>query len=226
MVLRRLSPLVLLAIAGALIVAFGKSPQQILADLPAQGDRLRGLVADWGLISPLVYVVAYAALMTTFWVPAWICSVVGGFLFGLWFGAVYALLGATLGATAVFLLVRRGVGTMTRHAGPGLRKFEAGFAANGFWFLILARLIPILPFSLVNVAAAIVPVRVWAYIASTVLGIIPSTLIYAGLGNGLKDGLDPTTWSRPGIVWPIAGIAALALLGMLYGRVRKGWRGP
>jgi uncharacterized membrane protein YdjX (TVP38/TMEM64 family) len=215
-----LLPLMLLAIAGASIVAFGHSPREVLAGLSVHGDRLRGLVSDWGALAVVAYIAGYAALMTTLWVPAWICSIVGGFLFGLWFGALYALLGASLGAVAVFVLVRGGLGDISRHAGPAVRRFEAGFVANGFWYLVLARLVPVFPFALVNSAAALVAVPLHTYAAATVVGIVPSTLVYAGIGNGLRDGLDAGAWSRPSLLWPLAGLAALALVAMIYGQVR------
>ncbi len=225
---RRLLPLGLLLALGAAIVAVTGGPRPILEQVTNNRDWLHGWVGSLGVGAPLAFIVGYAMLMSVLWVPAWLCSIIGGFLFGFWFGALYSLVGATLGATGVFLLARYGLHALTRHAGPYVRRFEAGFRSDAFSYLVVLRLVPLVPFAVVNIVPASVGVPVRTFVLATLLGIVPSTLIYAGLGNGLgtlgggESPLDgATVWSRPDLLLPLIGLALLALTPVWYRRVRN-----
>jgi uncharacterized membrane protein YdjX (TVP38/TMEM64 family) len=88
------------------------------------------------------------------------------------------------------------------------------------------RLVPIFPFWLVNLAAGAVGLRLWVYVLATFFGMAPTSFIYASLGNGLGEvlaqGRDPDlgVLFRPSVLLPILGLAALALLPVLYKRRR------
>lgn len=209
-------PLALLAATGGLLMYLAGSPRALLGDLAADDAWLRTLVQRWGAVSVLAYIAIYAALMTTLWVPAWLCSIVGGFIFGPWLGTACALVGATLGATSVFLLARRGLDGVAVHWGSLARRLETRFLAGGFSYLVMVRLIPIFPFSVVNVVAATTRLSLTSYVAATALGIVPSTLIYASLGSGLSESLETDEFLRPGLLLPLACLAALVLITLLY----------
>jgi uncharacterized membrane protein YdjX (TVP38/TMEM64 family) len=170
--------------------------------------------------------VLYAGLMTLLWIPPWLCTVVGGFLFGTWLGTPFALVGACSGAVAVFILARTGFGGLLERAGPTVRKLEAGFRRNAFSYLLALRLIPVVPFVAINLAAAAVALPLRTFALATLIGIAPSTLIYASIGDalaGVSEGqlaLDSSLWSQPRFVLPLLGLAALAMLPVLYRWVR------
>jgi len=221
-----------LAIVGLVLIYFAGGPHRVLALVGEQGDKLHGLVARFGVGAALVFIVAYAALMTTLWVPAWPCTVTAGFLFGLWPGALCALAGATLGATAVFALARRGLSGVTRRADPFVRRFESGFRRSAFSYLLALRLVPFIPFNAVNVLSGIVGMRLGTYVLATVLGMVPSTLIYASFGHGLESLLrddaarDTSIWSRPALVMLLVGLAVIALVPAGYGMLKRTRGGP
>jgi uncharacterized membrane protein YdjX (TVP38/TMEM64 family) len=155
-------------------------------------------------------------LMTTLWVPAWLCSITGGLVFGLQLGAVCALAGATLGATAVFVLARAGLVGIVDRSGAVGRRLHDRFLAGGFSYLVAARLIPIVPFSVVNVAAATTGVSFKTYVAATALGIVPSTLIYTSVGSGLGESLEANELLHTSLVLPLVCLTALVALTFLY----------
>jgi uncharacterized membrane protein YdjX (TVP38/TMEM64 family) len=226
--LGRLAPLVALLAIGAAIVVTSGGPGRVLAEVVRNGEALHGWVERWGVAAGLAFVVGYAALMTTMWVPAWVCSIVGGFLFGFWLGAAYSLVGATLGATSLFTLARLGLGGLTRRAAPFVRRLEAGFRRDAFSYLVVLRLVPMVPFAVVNVAPAGLGVPTRTFVLATLLGIVPSTLIYAGLGNALVElGASGETldgavaMTRPRVLLPLVGLALLALTPVWYRRVRR-----
>ena len=101
-----------------------------------------------------------------------------------------------------------------------------GLERDGFFYLLTIRLIPVLPFWLVNLAPALVGMPFGAFAAATAIGIIPGTAVFAGIGAGLGDVLaaggrpDLGVLLAPEILLPLLGLAALSLLGVWW-RKRK-----
>jgi uncharacterized membrane protein YdjX (TVP38/TMEM64 family) len=224
--LRRLLPLALLVAATAAFFAFGGERYLTFSALSRERAALADLTARLGLLAPLVYVLAYTAVAALSVPGAAALTIASGFLFGTALGALYTVVGATAGATLLFLAARAGLGGLLARAGPAARRFEAGFRKNAFNYLLVLRLIPIFPFWLINLAAALTGMGVRTFVLATFLGIIPGTLIYASLGNGLETlaaagkapGLE--VLFRANILLPLIGIALLALAVPLY----RWWR--
>jgi len=115
-------------------------------------------------------------------------TVIGGILFGTVLGGAAALVGATTGAICIFLIARSAIGEyLVRRAGPLAGKLAQGFRADAFSYLLFLRLVPIVPFWMVNLVAALCGVRFATFAAATALGIIPATFIFAFLGAGLDS---------------------------------------
>jgi uncharacterized membrane protein YdjX (TVP38/TMEM64 family) len=168
---------------------------------------------------------------------ALVLTVACGFLFGALTGGVVAAFSATSGATAFFLVARGSLGeTLRRRAGPRLTRFASGFRDDAFSYLLFLRLIPVAPFWLVNLSAALLGVSTRVFVGATAIGILPATFAFAMIGAGLDsviaahqaarascvgldcaDGLAPGAVLTPGL---LAGLAALAALSLLPVAVR------
>jgi uncharacterized membrane protein YdjX (TVP38/TMEM64 family) len=155
-------------------------------------------------------------------------TIAGGFLFGAVPGTAYAVVGATLGACAVFLAARYLIGDFLRaKAGPGIRKMEAGFREHALSYLLVLRLIPIVPFWLVNLVPALVGVPLRTFFVGTAIGIIPGCLVYASVGNGLGVVIDQGGTPdldiifEPEILAPLLGLALLTLSPVPYRRLKQ-----
>lgn len=148
-------------------------------------DRVERVVDDAGALGPVAFVALYAAL-TVLLVPGVIMTVAGGALFGPVGGTLLSLLGATAGAVAAFALARR-----LRLAPPAadgrLAAIDAWIAERGFWAVLYARLVPVVPFNVLNYAAGLTRVSAGAYVAATAIGIVPGTFAYAALGGSVGD---------------------------------------
>lgn len=222
----RLLPLLALIAIGAAVTFAAGGPEQMFDAFARQRAALDETVGRLGFIAALLYILIYAALMTLVWVPAWLCTVIGGFLFGGWAGAVYALIGATSGSVLVFMLGRYGFGG--KNMAGWVQRFEAGFRANAFSYILFLRLVPVVPFSVVNLLPALLRVPLRTYALASLIGLVPSTIIYASLGNGLRNltgaevALDTAVLRRPDIALPLAGLALLALVPVFYRLWRKG----
>lgn len=146
-------------------------------------------------------------------------TLAGGFLFGTVTAALVVVVAATLGATVVFLLARYVFADLWRSkAGSTLARMEEGFRANAFSYLLVLRLVPLFPFWLVNLAPALLGVRLRTFVAATFIGIIPGTVVFSSIGGGLDEVLsrgeqpDLSLLFSPHILGPLLGLAALSLL--------------
>ncbi|MEU7353717.1 TVP38/TMEM64 family protein [Streptomyces albidoflavus] len=162
------------------------------------GDLLRD-VRQWvdslGVWGPVVFAVVYALAVTAL-LPGSVLTASAGALFGLAVGAGAVLVGATAGAALSFGLARwLGRPVVARYAGSGrLARLDAFLTRRGFVAVLLVRLVPLFPFSVINYGAGVAGVRSSSYVTATALGIIPGTLVYTGLGGSLGDPGSPGLW--------------------------------
>lgn len=229
---RRLSPgrLVPIAILAAGLVAFFAldlghylSPEALCA----YREQLKAWVDGYGAVAPIGYVIVYIVVIAFSLPGGAVMTITGGFLFGVAFGAVLTVIGATIGATALFLVARFAFADYLRaKAGPALRQMEDGFNEDAFNYLLVLRLVPLFPFWLVNLVPALLGVTLGVYVLATAIGIIPATVVYAMVGDGVGamvetcETLDIHRIFEPRILAPLAGLAILALAPVLY----KKWK--
>jgi uncharacterized membrane protein YdjX (TVP38/TMEM64 family) len=221
---RRLAPLGVLVVAGLMFVIVGGHRYLTFAALSENRVWLCDLVVRWGCAAVMGYIAAYAAVVALSVPGGAILTIAGGFLFGAWLGGLYAVVGATLGAACIFLAARAGLHGLVRRAGPRFEKLETGFRADAFNYLLFLRLVPLFPFWLVNLAPALAGVGLPTFLLATFIGIIPGTLIYASLGNGLGKVVeqpDLRVVFHPNVLGPIIGLAVLALIPVWYRRRRR-----
>jgi uncharacterized membrane protein YdjX (TVP38/TMEM64 family) len=224
---RRFLPLLLLVAGLAGFFAFDLHHYVSFAALADHRDTLNGWVERHAVLAPVAFVAVYA-LAVAFSVPGGaVLTAASGFLFGTVAGAALAVVGATAGAVAVFLAARTALGdTLRRRTGPWLRRLEDGFRDNALSYLLVLRLMPLIPFWLVNLVPAFLGVPLRIFVLGTLVGIIPGTLIFASVGNGLGAVLDTGRQPDAGILFepeillPLIGLSVLALIPMVYRRLK------
>lgn len=217
----RISLLLLLAIA--IIAALWILPdEQILKKFLLWIDQNLGL---WG---PLVLAIAYIPL-TILAVPASILTLGGGYLFGLPLGFVADSIGATMGATAAFMLGRTIGRSYVLSKLKDYPKFQAVAIAiqrSGFKIVLLLRLVPMLPFNMLNYLLSVTPIGVVEYMLASWLGMMPITLALVYIGTTLKDLSDVTHgWSEFSTTrWMIiiAGLVVSLVLMICVTKVARG----
>jgi uncharacterized membrane protein YdjX (TVP38/TMEM64 family) len=220
-------PLLLALLGAVLFLALGGARYVTLASLAEDARWLRHAADDWGIAAPLLFILANAALLMVLVVPAWFCTILAGLLFGRWLGTAYALLGTTLGACGVFLAARVGLAGIVARAGPRVTAIGEGFRKNALSYLLFLRLVPVFPFVLVNVAAALGRLPLRTFILGTLIGIIPSVLIYASIGELLMDMARPDRLPDDDLLLhkrfllPLLALAVLALLPVVVTRWRR-----
>jgi uncharacterized membrane protein YdjX (TVP38/TMEM64 family) len=221
--LRRWGPLGAVVVAFIAGYAFGLHEYLSLEALRRSQETLASFVARNPVGAAAAYFLVYAAAVAVSFPGASALTVAGGFMFGAVVGTALAWAGATAGATIIFLVARTSLGNLlAERAGPRTQKLRAGFQEDGFNYLLFLRLVPLFPFWLVNLAAALFGMRVLAYVTATAIGILPGTFVFSYFGAGLGTALD-----AEGPKLPPELIVALVLLGLLalVPIVARRWRG-
>ncbi|MFZ5835234.1 MAG: TVP38/TMEM64 family protein [Pseudomonadota bacterium] len=191
----------------------------------------RAFLTEWTAANRGLAVLVYMAIYTVvvaFSLPGGaVMTISGGFLFGPFLATPVTVIAATLGASLLFLAARTALGDQLRaRAGPAMRNMEAGFRENELSYMFVLRLVPLFPFFVVNLAPAFLGVSLRNYVIATFFGIIPGTLVYVLVGNGLGAVFDAggtpdlTIIFKPEILLPILGLAALALIPVIYKRIQ------
>lgn len=151
-------------------------------------DGLRSWILSFGLWAPLIYIIIYTVRPLIFF-PASVLSIAGGLAFGAWLGTLYTIIGATLGAMLSFYVAKTLGKSLVRKAWSGnAGKIQAQMEQNGFLYVLLFRLIPVINFDLISYMAAIAKVRFGSFALATLIGIIPGTFAYNFLGSSFISG--------------------------------------
>lgn len=203
----------LLLVACALLAGYGFGLQRYFSveALRESQASLSAHVASRPVLAAAVYFGAYALAVALSFPGASFLTIAGGFLFGALVGGALAVLAATSGAVVIFLVARTSLGTaLARKAGPRMKKLRDGFQCEGFSYLLCLRLVPLFPFWVVNLAAALFGMRLIPYAAATAIGIVPATFLLAYFGQGLETAID-----GEGPRWSAGLFISLALLGLL-----------
>jgi len=193
--------------------------------LVAHHSMWMGYVSAHRRAAPFEFLAVYAAAVAlSLPVGLWL-SLLGGLLFGMWLGALLTVLGAWVGAVLLFLLAR---GLLAPFFEPKfarqIAKLRPGLAQNGFFYLLALRLMPVFPFWLINLAPALIGMRLAPYALATLLGMVPVSIVLsaagAGLGASLASGARPSAemMLRPEILLPLLALAALAVLPAFWRR--------
>ena len=186
--LRRLAPLVVVVVVSVGVIAFGWHRQLSFEQVARHHEALGAFIAMHELQAVAAYIALYIVAAALSIPVGFYLTVIGGILFGTVLGGAAALVGATTGAICIFLIARSALGEyLVRRAGPLAGKLAQGFCADAFSYLLFLRLVPIVPFWMVNLVAALCGVRFATLAAATALGIIPATFIFAFLGAGLDS---------------------------------------
>lgn len=181
-------------------------------------DRIRALVDAAGPWGPAVFMALYA-LATALFVPGVVFGLAGGALFGPVWGSLWNLLGATLGAAAAFLLARYMAGAWVRsRAGGAAKRVVEGVEAEGWRFVALTRLVPLVPFNLLNYVLGLTRIDFGRYVVASLVCMIPGTVAYTWLGHA---GTAALGGESDAIRYGLLALALLALIAFLPRLVRR-----
>ena len=225
---RRLWPLAVIGVCLILYFVFDFDSYLTLDQLRDHYDRLQEMVAAHYLASVLMFMAVYICVVGLSLPGGAVMTIGAGLLFGVVCATGYVVVAATIGATLIFLAAKTSVGDHLRErAGPWMRRLERGFADNAWSYLLILRLVPIVPFFVANVVPAFLGVRLRLYVITTLIGIIPGTAVYAAVGAGIGQvfarGEDFSLGGlmTPTILFALCGLAALSAIPIVYKKVSR-----
>ena len=183
-------------------------------------------------LGALAFVPLYALWVTLLLPGVW-ASMLAGALYGTWWGSLIVFVGACLGAEAAFLLGRTWLRNWARRrlaAVPKLLAIEQAVSREGLKLVLLTRLSPAFPFSLLNFAYGLSEVSLRDY-SIGLIGILPGTILFCGLGalagdvarfgEVLSGEADAGTWALR-IGGLLATVASVWLVGKAAQRALQG----
>lgn len=174
---------------------------------------MRDAVHGTGVAAPLAFVVV-SSLLTVAMVPGPLLAGASGLLFGTALGTPLSIVAATTGASLAFGVARRvGAAPVDALSGRRVRVVQDFVAQRGFLSVLYARILPGVPYNVVNYAAGLTRVRLLAFAGATALGCAPRAFAYTTLGGSLSR-LDA----------PAAIVAYAVLVAMGVGGTLVAWR--
>ena len=199
-------------LAAFVTLLVGAVVLQLVVGLPSQ-EELRSSLDGLGAVAIPAFIALYVGVSLLPVGPSGLLTIVGGALLGFAVALASVLLAAVIASSLSFLIGR----SLGREAVQGLsseriRALDEKVGAHGFATVLLARLVPVIPFTTANYAFGVTSVRLWSYVLATALGIIPGTAIYVSVG---AFGADP---SSPAFLAAIAGLVLLTLIGLWRSR--------
>ncbi len=185
--------------------------------------KIRDAIRGYGEAAALVYVTAYALNTVILVPPIAAISLASGMIFGKIWGSLYILMGAVLGTSATFFISRtfgrRWVKKMLRGR---FRHLDERLGQKGFATVLFLRLVPIIPYEVMNYVSGLSGIRFRDYFWATFLGSIPWVILLAVYG----DSIGRMTSFREMISWEFLGLTLFVGLCLLIPIFYKKYRGP
>ena len=163
-----------------------------------------------GILGPVFFLLLYC-LATIFFLPTMVLTLAGGALFGPVLGTLFNLLGASIGAACAFCISRYLVfDWLASKKNIRINKLIAGVEGRGWQFVALLRLVPVIPFNLVNYGLGVTRIKFSHYLMATVIFLIPAEIFFTYCGHA---GMNMLT--NPHAPDKLTGLILLFCLGIL-----------
>ena len=170
-------PVILLAIAFSGFLAYSFTPLGNYLQPVVMEGFFESIEGFWW--APLVFIGVYV-LLTVLGLPMVILTFFAGFTFGALEGTLYVMIGANIGANIAFDLARYlGRDFISRYIKGPIDRIDRRLRNKGFLHMLQLRLIPVIPFNVLNFAAGLSGLRKLHFALATAIGITPGTFIYA-----------------------------------------------
>ena len=171
--------------------------------------QLQTWLKQAGVWAPVTYIFLYT-IGTILILPSTPLNLSGGAIFGAWLGTLWTTIAAVIAAVVAFAFTRTvGRDVVARKFAGRWEAMDAEMRQGGLFYMFAIRLLPIIPYGLVNFAAGLTSIRFRDYFLGTLLGTVPGVLPFVLLGSSGLQAL------RTGDVLPLMG--ALGLTGILVG---------
>ena len=176
----------LIAIVLILLLLFDLHHYLTLEHLESSKDKLNSFYQDYPLLVLGTFFGIYLA-SSAFSLPgAAVLTLAGGALFGLVAGTLVVSFASTIGATLAMLISRLLLkGWVQNRFAAQMKKINSGILKEGTFYLFALRLLPAVPFFVINLVMGLTPIRIVTFFWVSQLGMLPATLVYVNAGSEL-----------------------------------------
>ena len=205
----RLLVVAVLIVAFAVFVAAGGPRYFTFENLKAQQAALEAWRGMHPWQAGAAFFAVYVAFTALSLPAATLLTLLAGAIFGLGWGTLLVSFASAIGATLAMLAARFVLRDWVQgRFGARLQGINQGLQREGGFYLFTLRLIPAVPFFLINLAMGLTPIRTWTYYWVSQLAMLPATLLYVNAGTQLARLESP----RDILSWQLLG--AFVLLGV------------
>ena len=200
-------------------------------DLVGNHHKELSMIVEESFLISIIFFTAVYFFSTVFSLPLGSSlTLVGGYLFNIFYGFIAVIIGATLGALTLFIVVRAG-SLKTSHKiyikSEILSRIKAGIEKDLWGYLFFIRFFPIFPFWFVNIAPALLGLRLLPYLITTFLGIMPGTLFIIIVGSGIDDILSTdrkfsqVLFENKVFLLSLFALSCLAIFPVIYKKLKR-----
>lgn len=212
--------ILLLGLITVLVVLFfatGLHQHVTLDHIKEQQSFLQGLYDRRPVVVAATFSAVYIPMVALNLPGAVVLGLAAGALFGTLTGTIIISFASSIGATLACLVSRYMLRDwLQRRFGEKLKRVNSGIREEGAFYLFALRLMPIIPFFMINPVMGLTSMKLWTFYWVSQLGMLPGTAIFVNAGSriGRIDSLSGIL--SPGL------IVSLALLGIFPLVVRRG----
>ena len=217
---------ILLAVVAAVVVFYQLGGKQWF--LP---ETYQALYAENPTLTAAIFFTVYV-VVAAFSIPgASVMTVMGGIIFGLGTGVFLVSFASTIGATLAFIISRSLLRDWVMSKfGKYIDGLNKGIEKDGAFYLLTLRLIPAMPFFVVNLAMGLTKMKTWVFYIVSQIGMLPATAIYVNAGSELGSIEKASDIASPQLILGFLLLAAFplivkAIMGKIQAaRVYKPWK--
>ncbi len=196
--------LVLLAAVSVLIVSFFYFDlgQYLTLDyLKSQQAAFEGFYQENTALTIFLYLAIYIIATAASFPGATVLTLAGGAIFGLALGTALVSVASTVGATIAFLLARFLMRDFVeRKFGDKLKTINDGIEKDSDFFLFSLRLVPIVPFFVINLSMGLTSIKTWKFFVVSQVGMLFGTAVYVNAGTQLSQISSLADVMSPGLL--------------------------
>ncbi|MEJ5358577.1 MAG: VTT domain-containing protein [Desulfobacterales bacterium] len=187
-----------------------------MESIKAHQARLQELYARQPAAMIAVFAAFYIPVVALNLPGAAVLGLAAGALFGVIAGTILISFASSIGATLACALSRYLLRDwVQRRFGENLKRVNAGIDEEGAFYLFSLRLIPVIPFFVINLVMGLTPIRLTTFYWVSQLGMLPGTAVFVNAGSRLGRIESPSDIYSPGL------IVSFALIGLLPLGVRR-----
>lgn len=233
MKLSRTSLLSGVVILISLFFIFDLQQYLTLEFLKSQQHAIQAYSHNNPLTAFMLYMLIYIAATALSLPGATILTLAGGAIFGLFWGVIIVSIASTIGATGAFLAARfLFKDTVEQKFSERLKTINAGISKNGIFYLFTLRLVPVVPFFMINLLMGLTTISAKTFFWVSQVGMLPGTIVYINAGTqlgkieSLSDILSPALLASFVLLGIFPLIAKKIVDAMQAAKIYQGWEKP